>query len=261
MLLAVIAQLAVVSDAPGLLRIPLAVLALMLLPGYALAAAIFPDRNGQEPAELLALSFGLSLALIAVVSLVWHSSPYGMLPTAAGLTMTAVTLAAAGVAARLRRGLPLQEPTLLLDLVRWPVGRATLAAGALVCALLSLGLWLVVFGPQPDLTEFYLVGANGLAERYPRSAVSGETIDVRFAVVNQRDHTFTYRIVALVDGSAVVETAPRSLAPEEQWEDSLSVPIRSAGGASALVFQLWRDADERPIRSLKLTLDVRSSAR
>ena len=62
-----IAVVAVIVALPAPLRLPIALPAAILLPGYAIAAALFPPGE-LDGAERFALSFGLSLALVVVAA-------------------------------------------------------------------------------------------------------------------------------------------------------------------------------------------------
>src|SRR5687768_6735520 len=55
-----------VAAAPGALRVPIGLLAVVLVPGYSLVAALFPNDEQIDLLERLALSLGLSYALIAL---------------------------------------------------------------------------------------------------------------------------------------------------------------------------------------------------
>jgi len=48
------------------------------LPGFALIEALYPKREDLEPLERLALSIGLSLALVPLVGLVLNYTPWGI---------------------------------------------------------------------------------------------------------------------------------------------------------------------------------------
>jgi len=50
----------------------------LYLPGFALIEALYPKREDLEPLERLALSIGLSLALVPLVGLVLNYTPWGI---------------------------------------------------------------------------------------------------------------------------------------------------------------------------------------
>jgi len=50
----------------------------LYLPGFALIEALYPNREDLDPLERLALSIGLSLALVPLVGLVLNYTPWGI---------------------------------------------------------------------------------------------------------------------------------------------------------------------------------------
>lgn len=77
-------------------------LAVLFLPGYALIEALYPKREDLDDLERLALSIGLSLALIPLVGLLLNYTPWGIRldPIIASLATLDVVLA---VAAAIRK--------------------------------------------------------------------------------------------------------------------------------------------------------------
>jgi uncharacterized membrane protein len=50
----------------------------LFLPGYALIAALFPRKNDLDGIERLALSFGLSIAVVPLIGLGLNFTPFGI---------------------------------------------------------------------------------------------------------------------------------------------------------------------------------------
>ncbi|MCK4222104.1 MAG: DUF1616 domain-containing protein, partial [Dehalococcoidia bacterium] len=73
LLLIVIANLALLPAAlftTGPLRIVLGLPFLLFSPGYALIAALFPKKGSLDGIERIALSFGLSIAVVPLIGLI-----------------------------------------------------------------------------------------------------------------------------------------------------------------------------------------------
>lgn len=70
----------VLLDAPALraLRYVLGSLYVLFLPGYATVEALYPSPSELSPLERLALSIGLSLAIVPLVGLVLNYTPWGI---------------------------------------------------------------------------------------------------------------------------------------------------------------------------------------
>jgi len=60
------------------LRYILGTLYVLYLPGYALVEALYPERGDIKPLERLALSIGLSLAVVPLIGLVLNYTPWGI---------------------------------------------------------------------------------------------------------------------------------------------------------------------------------------
>src|SRR6056297_2775407 len=105
----------VIRDTP--LRVPIGLAFVLFVPGYAFIAALFPERgerpvseqdvvdaadagrDGIDGIERVALSFGLSIAIVPLIGLVLNFTPWGirLVPIAtavAGFTLVCVAIAA-----------------------------------------------------------------------------------------------------------------------------------------------------------------------
>ncbi|MGB9827804.1 DUF1616 domain-containing protein [Thermosphaera chiliense] len=81
------------------LRYLLGTVYVLFLPGYVLVEALYPGEDDLKPLERLALSIGLSLAVIPLIGLLLNYTPWGIrldpLITALTLYNTAIGLVAA----------------------------------------------------------------------------------------------------------------------------------------------------------------------
>ena len=81
-----------VSEPPLLyLRYVLGSLFILYLPGYALIEALYPRGDELEPLERLALSIGLSLALVPLVGLILNYTPWGIRLTPVTISLALLT--------------------------------------------------------------------------------------------------------------------------------------------------------------------------
>jgi uncharacterized membrane protein len=78
------------------IRYMLGSLFVLFLPGYALIEALYPKEEDLSPLERLALSIGLSLALVPLVGLILNYTPWGIRldPILIALTILTLTLLA-----------------------------------------------------------------------------------------------------------------------------------------------------------------------
>jgi len=70
----------------------------LYLPGFTLIEALYPKREDLEPLERLALSIGLSLALVPLVGLVLNYTPWGIRLDPIFLSLAFLTIALGTVA-------------------------------------------------------------------------------------------------------------------------------------------------------------------
>jgi uncharacterized membrane protein len=76
-------------------RVLLGLVLVLFLPGYSLVAALFPGRDDPDGIERIALSFGLSIAVVPLLGLALNYTPFGIrvVPVLAGLSVFAVLVA------------------------------------------------------------------------------------------------------------------------------------------------------------------------
>jgi len=81
----------------------------LFLPGYALIAALFPRKDDLDGIERLALSFGLSIAVVPLLGLALNYTPLGIRLNPILLTLDIFTLIMCAVAIKRRSVLPDSE--------------------------------------------------------------------------------------------------------------------------------------------------------
>lgn len=192
-LVGVAACLLAVLGGPGWLRVPLGLLFVLGIPGYAFVAALFPEafvaaseegpRRGLTGLERAALSLGLSIAIVPLLGLALNFTPLGIRLVPVLLTVGLFSLVCLVVAWVRRQALPEPRRFALVVAVESPAW-STRSAGdrvvsiALVLAVLfaSGSLVYVLVKPRPAeaFTELYVLGPTGKASCYPASYVGGE---------------------------------------------------------------------------------------
>lgn len=254
-----LAALLALIHAPWGVRLPLGVLATLYLPGHALSLIAFPHARDLRRAERASLSIGLSLVLVAVAALALDRSPAGLKPLPLIVALTALTVGLTAIAWRLRTALGgavemAPDPRRLPALSR-RAPRATLVLGATL-VLACLALFVVLGGPQPPSTSFYLLGKDGSAEQYPRTALVGQGVTIIAGIVNRERSTSTY-VIVVRDGDAILATTSSiSVAVEQTNELSVTFAPNRAGRDQRFEITLHKDGDARPYRQLRLWVDV-----
>ena len=218
------------------------VVAVLFAPGYALVAALYPDRKRGSPTDRLpdplntdalervAMAVGLSVALTPLASLVldftpWQLNPFPVLVTLAALT-SVVALVAIGrrVALTPEDRFAFSVRRAVSNVRSWvfvtPDTRTDVALNAmLVVGLLltvsAVGYATVTVEPGESFTEFSLMtrteGGEFMADDYPDTFVAGETKPVVVGIGNHEGESRQYTVVVELqrvtdNGTTVVET-------------------------------------------------------
>ncbi len=248
------------------LRLLLGLAYVLFVPGYLLQVALFPRAADVDGAERLALSFGLSVALIPILAVGLHMSPWGLRPWPI-VAVEGLTIAAAATAAwwRGRRLSPLERfhVSPAVDVRGWWADQDRMnrilygsLAGALLIAAVAVSAIVLLPKAGDHFTEFYALGAAGLAEDYPRQAVVGQPMTVTLGIANREGAPTEYRVEIRAQGQLLTSAGPAPLSANELWERRLSYALPRAGTDQAVELLLYREGRSEPYRSLELWVDV-----
>ena len=96
------------------IRIILGLPLVLFLPGYALIAVLFPRKDDLDAIERIALSFGLSIAVVPLLGLALNYTPFGirLSPVLIVLSIFTVSLA---ICAYIRRGMTPEEDRFVVE--------------------------------------------------------------------------------------------------------------------------------------------------
>jgi len=186
----------------------LAILLVLFVPGYVLVAALFPGSNVQRVPEIdwierIALSLGLSIAVVPVLGLVLNFTPWGIRFIPIVVTMTLFTVVVGIVAYRRRmRLLPEQRlsATVHLAMGAWKEhglldnGLTIALAASIVVAGGTLAFVVLTPPAGKTFTEFYVLGPAGLASGYPTTLNASEAGSVILGIANHETATVNYTV-------------------------------------------------------------------
>ena len=264
--LLVIVLIAAITFFPSnILRIVLGLPFVLFFPGYTLMAAIFPRRKGMGGIERVALSFGLSIAVVPLIGLILNYTPWGIRLESILWSIGSFIFIMAVVAWLRRKGLSEEERFCIefhLTSLGWGKGIQN--------KVLSIILMLTVLGafgiigyaiatPKvgQKFTEFYVLSQEGEAASYPRELKVGEEGKVMVAIVNHEYETVSYRIEVRIDGVKNNEVNGITLEHEEKWESEVSFTPEMVGDNQKVEFFLFRDSEAQPFSgALHLWIDV-----
>jgi uncharacterized membrane protein len=212
----------------------------LFVPGYAFIAALFPEEGespvsaddqelaetsvepvaseqvsdrGIDGIERVALSLGLSIAIVPLIGLVLNFTPWGirLLPILG--SVSGFTLLSTAVAAHRRWELP-EEERFSVPYTQWlsagreeflaPDTRAdavlnVVLAASIVLAMSSVGYAVLVPQQGESFSELYLLteGDDGelVADNYPTNFTQGETKELVVGVSNQEHEPTNYTLL------------------------------------------------------------------
>jgi uncharacterized membrane protein len=267
-LLAVV--VAFVPSSPA--RIVLALPCLLFFPGYTLAAALFPRKDSLGVVERVALSFGLSIAVVPLVGLVLNYTPWGIRLEPILVSLAVFIIVASGVAWYRREQVAPEERFRVSFNVRlaWWRGQ-TIAEKVLSVVLIvaiagAIGaLVYVVATPRMDekFTEFYILAPDGKAENYPTELKIGEEGRVIVGIVNHEQEWSTYDIEIWIDDEKAqlmidgeeMDGVDVELGHQGKWEEQVGFVPQKAG-RQKVDFVLYKDGQPCFDEPLHLWVDV-----
>jgi uncharacterized membrane protein len=237
--LALVAFLVALTPITGPVRTAALLPLVLILPGYALGAALFmPAEISRELRIVLSVPFSVAVSVLGgvMVQLVIGLDR----PVWAGLLASATVLAAV-VALRRRDGMPADGGSSSLRLPRLTVAWLLAMLGAIAVAGWAIAIATDGVHRQQDRARF---SSLWLVPEDP-SAPTGQP--VRIGVSNQEGRAVAYRLTVR-QGARTVAQWPLRLEPAEEWEATL--PASTISGTGPLVGRLKRGG--QPYRRVAL---------
>ena len=265
-LLAWVLILFIIFFPSNILRIILGIPFLLFFPGYTLMAALFTKKEGMGGIERVALSFGLSIAVVPLIGLILNYTPWGIRLEPILYSVASFILITSIIAWLRRRRLTEHERFAIQFQVTMPgwgegVWGKVLAITVVVAILATLGtLGYVIATPKvgETFTEFYILGQDGKAANYPKELKVGEKGEVIVGVVNHEGKEVSYRVEVVVGSQESTEVGPVVLVNEQKWEGEVSFVPEVAGENQKVEFLLHKDGEVEPcLEPLHLWVDVK----
>lgn len=190
-------------------RIIAALPVVLFIPGYALIAALFPEKGDINLLERIALSFGLSIAVVPLIGLGLNYTPWGIRlnPIVTSLVVFIVVMV---VIAQYRRGVlpkeqrfqfPFREIFTGIQYEFFPAsGSRTdriLSVILLILIIAAIGTTIIVIVVPKEgekFTEFYILGEKQKAADYPERIIPGEKYPMYIGIGNHEYRNVTYTV-------------------------------------------------------------------
>ena len=264
LVLLVIVLVVVITFFPSnILRITLGLPFVLLFPGYTLMAALFPRREGVDGIERLALSFGLSIAVVPLIGLILNFTPWGIRLESILWSIALFILIMAVIAWFRRRRLPEERFGIELHLTSlgWGTGiQSKVLSIILVLTVLgALGiLSYAIATPKlvQKFTEFYILPLEGMTTDYPKRLKVGEEGIVSISIVNHEYETVSYRVEVRINEAKSNEVEPIVLENDEEWTQEVSFVPQIAGEKQKLELLLYKNGEPKPyLEALRLWVE------
>ncbi|WP_457751216.1 DUF1616 domain-containing protein [Thermococcus sp.] len=178
---------------------------ILFFPGYVFITTLSPNKQELDNLERLALSFGLSIAIVPLIGLGLNYTPWGIrfIPLLISLTIFNVIFA---IIAIYRRSTAFEPwvPWITMERVKneleWESSSKldkALTIILILAILTSIGtLSYVITHPKPGeaFTEFYILGPNGKGSDYPTTMTIAQNATIIIGIVNHEHRNVTYYV-------------------------------------------------------------------
>lgn len=241
----------------------------LFIPGYVLIAALFPKKDDLEGVERIALSFGLSIAVVPLLGLALNFT-FGirLIPILLTLCLYATILL---FIAEYRREQLHEDERFSVPFSRaWgklksevtaPRTRQDMALTIILVLSIALAIGMIYFvitTPKTGerFTEFYILDPSGKAENYPVELKIEAPADILVGVVNHEYAQVNYTVQVALENETLTE-AGFTLAHNETWEKTISFAPDRKGSDLKLEFLLFKEYNfTAPYRNLHLWVNV-----
>ncbi|MCD6144340.1 DUF1616 domain-containing protein [Thermococcus sp.] len=189
----------------SLLRKALGLAFVLFFPGYVFITALFPEKKELDNLERLALSFGLSIAIVPLIGLGLNYTPWGirLIPILVSLTVFNLIFAVAAIYRRANAvdpWIPRISIEKLKEELEWEKSSkldkalTVILIIAIISSIATLGYVITHPKPGEKFTEFYILGPGGKAADYPTDLFVGEKARVILGIANHEYRNVTYHV-------------------------------------------------------------------
>jgi len=263
------------------LRVALAVLFMLFIPGYSLIAALFPAKDISISTRAL-FSFGMGIAAVTLIGLGLNYTPFGITTETTTASLLVFSVDCIAISAVRRYALPVRERfsvSVALSVATFLNAREmifprsekrvdrtlTIVLIASMLIATSAFAYAEIFPQHGEtFTEFYLLGPGGTANNYPTQFVLGNAKPVIVGVVNREHQQETYDLRVTLNNSTRTTTIYQQRAiiieDNQTWQNTINLRPDQTGTNMKMEFLLFANGDyATPYRELHLWVNVTSS--
>jgi len=228
---------------------------------------LFPKQGVLSNIERIALSFGLSITMVAIIGFALNFTPWGIRLNPILVSIAAIILVCSIIGFVRQQLLPGQlrfSIVLKINGSGWKElsrFQKWMSAASLIVFIAVLGYAVysaVSLPPGQNPSEFYILNSDGKAENYPVQIKAGEPFSINAVVVNHESQSTDYKIRIIDAGMVISEIDTSSLNRGGKWEETVSIILKASGQNQKIEFYLYKDGEKEPYfkEPLYLYIDV-----
>lgn len=251
------------------LRTALGIPMVLFIPGYVLTVTLFPKNDDLEATERIAMSLGLSIAIVPLVGLLLNFTfGINLIPLLSALCLYTIALL---LIAAYRRGIlpeeerffvPFHELQKILNLELYynKNRKDKILSVILILSIISAALIIFFVMTTPKVgerfSEFYILDQFGKADNYITDLKNNSPQEILAGVINHEYSSINYSLQVSLENDVLSDTR-LGLDHGETWEQNITfIPARE-GNNMKLKFLLFKENNlSIPYRELYLWVNV-----
>lgn len=249
----------------SVLRVIIGVPFILFSPGYAIISVLFPSKNSLDSLEIVLLSFGTSIAIVALFGLLLSYTTWGMGLTSI-LICLVVFISVCSIFALIRQQrvresekssyIPLKFPAWSkISLVNKILG--IIMVITVLSFIVAIGFTLDKAKINEKFTEFYFLDTNGNTDDLRKVINLGDTYSLTLGIVNHEQSTTSYQLEVLFNNEQVSTIGPLVLYSGEKLEKLLSYTPQTIGDNQRLDFLLRKNGQVGVYLELHVWLSIK----
>jgi uncharacterized membrane protein len=252
----------------GIIKTILGVPMVLFIPGYLLVSVIYAGMDDIDTVKRIALSLGLSIAVISLLGLLLNFT-FGLTPITVISTLCIYDIIFIFASKYRREKLPEEKrfsvrfdriyKTVCVELK--PKGNVDtiLTVILIFTILLAIGMvYYVIATPKigERFTEFYILDANGKANDYPTDMKLGSSSNISVYISNHEYEPTNYTVQIVMDGDILVHKQS-TLDNNDVLRRNITFVPNKEGNNMKLEFLLFKGNNfKSPYRNLSLLVNV-----
>lgn len=247
----------------NILRIILGLPFVLFVPGYTLIAALYHRKSDLDGIQRLALSLGLSIAVVPLIGLILNYT-WGITTNSILVSITVFVVIMSVIAwFNLRRFPDGEQVVITIPRFSWKERSQLEKILSIILVFVILGtIGVVVYTiavPKTGerFTEFYVLNSEGKASDYSTELNLGDTGNVTLGIANREQQDVSYKIEIKIDGVPVSTIGPIVLKNDEKYETIATFKPQEVGNHQKVEFLLFKNESLDPYMELHIWVDVK----